>query len=171
MAKSEGKEKLRGRNGLSLRQQVFVREYIANGGNATAAHIAAGYKSTTPKTCGCETRKIPAVAKEIDRIMRKNLKKLDVNAEKTIQAMANVAFLDPRKAFKADGSIVPIHELPDEVAGAISSISVRQTETGNVYEYKFNDRCKAHDSLARHFGLYKPEEVKHDHRVTISIEI
>lgn len=155
---------------LSPAHKVFVREYIATN-NASTAYQKAFKLAKPAPVSGYKLLQSETIKREIERIVGPKMKELEVTANRTIEGMARVAFLDPRRAFKADGTTLPIHELPDDVAFAVSSVKMKQTDTGVIFEYRFDDRCKAQESLAKHFGIFKPEEVKHDHRVTISIEI
>jgi phage terminase small subunit len=45
-------------------------------------------------------------------------------AKRVLREIANVAFLDPRRIFAEDGSLLSPHEWPDDIAAAVSSIDV-----------------------------------------------
>lgn len=52
---------------LTLKQQKFADEFIANGGNATQAAISAGYKKRAAHSTGAENLQKPAVANYIKK--------------------------------------------------------------------------------------------------------
>lgn len=55
---------------LTPKQQVFCEEYVANGGNATAAALKAGYSTRTAYAIGCDNLKkveIKAYIKELSQ--------------------------------------------------------------------------------------------------------
>lgn len=55
------------RKGLTLKQQQFADEFIANGGNATQAAISAGYKRKAAHSMGAENLQKPAIADYIKK--------------------------------------------------------------------------------------------------------
>jgi phage terminase small subunit len=42
-----------------------------------------------------------------------------------LQEVALLAYADLRKMFRPDGALIPIHELPDDVAATVASLSGR----------------------------------------------
>lgn len=52
---------------LTLKQALFIREYIANGRNALQATIAAGYDSKQPDVLGAKILKSKLVAAELEK--------------------------------------------------------------------------------------------------------
>lgn len=86
-----------------------------------------------------------------------------VEGQKVVRAVATVAFQDIRKAFDERGNLLPIHDLPDEVAGAIAGIEIFEEYegkgadrvfTGYTKKIKFTDRIGACSLLGKHFKLF-----------------
>ena len=50
----------------------------------------------------------------------------------------------------------PIHELPDDVAGAIASVDVvKRKDDAEEYRVRLPDRIRALDLLGRHLGMFR----------------
>jgi phage terminase small subunit len=119
MAKSE--------QDLNKKQQIFAREYLVDR-NATRAAIAAGYKPKTAAQAGSRLLTNVKVQAEISKCAEKIFTNLDVSAEKVLRGLAELAFYDPRKMFRADGTLKSILEMDDPSAMALSAIDVHTTE-------------------------------------------
>ncbi|MCG5237585.1 terminase small subunit [Xanthobacter oligotrophicus] len=84
-----------------------------------------------------------------------------VTAERVLQELARIAFLDIRKAFNADGSMKPLDQLDDDTAAAIAGLEVskeldedgRQVVIGRIKKLKLSDKLGALTLLARHLGM------------------
>lgn len=59
------------KKGLTVKQQVFIREYLTNGYNGTKAAISAGYSKRSAKEIATENFTKPAIVREKDRLMSK----------------------------------------------------------------------------------------------------
>jgi phage terminase small subunit len=112
---------------LNEKQQIFAREYLVDR-NATRAAIAAGYKEKTAAQAGSRLLKDVKIQAEIARRAEKIFQKLDVSAERVLHGLAELAFYDPRKMFRPDGSLKSILEMDDTSAMAIGAIDVQTTE-------------------------------------------
>ena len=60
--------------------------------------------------------------------------------EKILHQLACVAYSDPRRLFRADGSFIPVHELDDATAAAISSIELDAEGKDPAVEQDRRDR-------------------------------
>ena len=84
---------------------------------------------------------------------------------------AKIAFLDIRKAFDGSGNLIPIHELDDSTAAAISGLDVDKkvskmtNENGEpvvesyLHKIKLSDKKGALDSLAKTLGMFSDGNV------------
>lgn len=59
------------KEGLTGKQQAFIREYVSNGNNGTQAAIAAGYSKNCARQIAAENLAKPYIAQEKDRLMSK----------------------------------------------------------------------------------------------------
>ena len=105
--------------------------------------------------------------------------------DRVLAEYAKLAFLDIRKAFDEDGNLVPIHEMDDDTAAAITGLEVeevratvevdegleaqphggalrrsRERQTvGRLKKVKLSDKKGALDSLAKYLGLFSDANV------------
>ena len=142
---------------LTARQAMFVSEFLASG-NATQSAIKAGYSAKTAKAIGAENLAKPAIAAAIAEARAKRFARNDITADRVLQELARIAFLDVRKLFHDDGAMKPLSEIDDDTAAAIAGIEVvRQFEdgeqVGTLHKIKIADKLVALDKLARNLGL------------------
>ncbi len=137
------------RDGLTIREALFARHYIANGGNATQAAASAGYLGD------CNVRAVslmsrPKIVRVIQRNAQKTLTELDARKERVLRELVCCAFVDPRQFFQADGSLKPIRELDACTAASISSFEFR---AGQLTKLRFASKTAALELLANYLGM------------------
>lgn len=148
---------------LTPKEQVFIREYLADG-NATRAATVAGYSERTASVTGSKLLRKAKVAQELAKLQEKLCQKLEISAEKVLQGIAQLAFYDPRKFFNEDGSLKRIIDLPDDIAPALSGMDVERLykhfgkgqaeEIGTISKVKLADRGLNLERLGRHLKLF-----------------
>lgn len=79
---------------LNARQQRFVAEYLANGGHAGKAALAAGYSAAEAAKHGSRLARTPKVRAAIDAGATRSLERLHVKADDVLAELAKVAFAD-----------------------------------------------------------------------------
>lgn len=143
---------------LTLKQALFVSEMLVDG-NASAAAKRAGYSERTAEKIGSENLRKPDIAEAIAKAQSKRLERNEVTAERVIAQLAAIAFLDVRKAFDAEGKLLPLHEIDDDTRAAlVVEVSQGFDQDGNPVQtrkVKFADKLVALDKLARHLGLFQ----------------
>lgn len=77
---------------MTARQTRFVQEYLANGQNATAAAIAAGYSRATAASIGSENLRKPEIAHAIAAAQQRVSSKLELDADTIARELAAVGF-------------------------------------------------------------------------------
>lgn len=77
---------------MTEQRRRFVAEYLARGGNATAAAVAAGYSEGSAAMQASRLIREPAVAAAIAAGRAKVLGRLEVKAETVLSELAKVAF-------------------------------------------------------------------------------
>jgi phage terminase small subunit len=82
--------------------------------------------------------------------------RVEIDQDWVVRRLARIADLDLRKLFSEDGVLRPIHELPEDVASAISSVDVVKRK-GDAEEYRVRlpDRIRSLDLLGRHLGMFR----------------
>jgi phage terminase small subunit len=119
------------RNGLTIKQEVFVGEYLIDGNSARAA-IAAGYSKRSAGALASQLLANPKVAKAIYTKHMKRADKFDISAERVLEGLGNLAFFDIRKLYKEDGSLKAVTELDDVTAQAICGIEIEKCLSGSA---------------------------------------
>jgi hypothetical protein len=105
---------------LSPRHEMFCKNYVANGFNATQAYIAVGYSPNgAAQAASCLMSKNNVTAR-IKELTASTLKAADLTLENTLAQIAAVAQFDKRKLYNAEGGKIPIHLLDDKTAAALS---------------------------------------------------
>jgi len=148
---------------LTPKQEKFVEEYLLDL-NATQAAIRAGYKPRKARQMGSENLSKPDIAKAIQEQMEARSKRTEISQDRVLQEYAKIAFLDPRKFYDDQGRLIPIYDLPEEVAAAIAGMDVVSERVGKdgegkpefatVRKIKLVDKKGALDSVARHLGMF-----------------
>lgn len=146
---------------LTPKQRRFVDEYLIDL-SATQAAIRAGYSQKTAGSIGEENLKKPEIASAIAERMKAREKRTDITQDRVLQELGRLAFLDVRKAFNADGSLKPIHELDDDTAAAVAGMDIAEIGSGEdtigfVKKIKLSDKRGALELVMRHLGMVAPK--------------
>ena len=167
---------------LTAKQSLFVKEYLVDL-NATQAAIRAGFSAKTAQEQSSRMLSNVIIQAAIQEEMNKRAEKVGITAERVLNEIAKMAFLDPRKLFDADGKPLHITALDDDTAASIAGLDV--VTTGNqdvgyadVLKIKLADKAKNLELLGRHLKLFtdKVEQTganggaqEHNHNVTVTI--
>jgi phage terminase small subunit len=152
-----------------------VSEYLKDS-NATQAAIRCGYSAKSANVNGPRLLVNAGIAAAIAEAQAKRLGRLDITADRVLREVANLAFSDVRAWFDENGALLPIHELPDNVAAALGSIEVQRQRTTrgeevtveeHVIKVKAWDKVRSLDMLMRHLALYK-DKLEHSGDVTFT---
>ncbi len=84
---------------LTPKQRLFVAEYLANDLNATHSGRKRWVQCEDGAGAGSRLLSNVMVAGEIERVQKPRLERLGITAEKVLQEIAKMAFLDQRKLF------------------------------------------------------------------------
>ena len=142
---------------LTAKQQRFVEEYLVDL-NATQAAIRAGYSTNTAGSIGDENLKKPEIKSAIDKALAERSKRTGINADRIIQELAKIAFLNPTDVINMDEATIRGDANREDTA-AIASVKVKRipTEDGDITEreVKTYDKIKALELLGKHIGMFK----------------
>ncbi|NBB11809.1 terminase small subunit [Pseudomonas sp. SLFW] len=145
---------------LTAKQQRFVEEYLKDL-NGTQAAIRAGYSQKTAAVIAAENLTKPNVQAAIAEGMQKRSSRTGITADRVLQELGRLAFVDIRRAYNADGSLKPLHELDDDTAAAVAGMDVTEIGTGDdaigfVKKIKLSDKKGALELVMRHLGMLSP---------------
>ena len=174
--------------GLTPKQQVFCREYVRTG-DPTAAYRA-GYacEAMSPvsiRSAASRLLKNATVSQQVARLQDHAARRQSVTVDRVIAEYAKLAFTDIRKAFDDAGNLKPIHELDDDVAGAIAGIEFEdmfewqgsgeereRVHTGRLAKIRLVDKRAALDSLGKYLGLFQePSSPASNNAVTLQLVV
>lgn len=146
---------------LNPKQLKFCNEYL-KGVSATQAAINAGYSKKTARQTGAEILTKPYIKEYIEARKEKAVEKSEITIDRIQQEYARIAFFDIRRIYNADGTLIPIKDLDDDTAAAISSIEsiqelYRGKTTGTTKKVKGFDKIRALDGLGKILGAFEAD--------------
>lgn len=148
----------------AARQLLFAEAYVANGGLGTDAAIAVGISPKNAGQWAHRALKNPDVKARIDANRAQLAEKFSLRSEDILRELAKIVYFDPRKLMAPDGTVLPINEWPDDVAGAIASIEVeelfdgrgeKREKIGVLKKIKAWNKGQAIEQAMKHLGLFE----------------
>lgn len=141
-----------GENAQKDRRAAFVQEYLRNGRNGTQAVIAAGYSPKGASVTAVRLLAQPSIAQQIGTRLAKASEITGLSLERTLLEVARVAYSDPRRYWRPDGSMIPQSEWTEDMAAAVASV---EEGPDGAKKLKLWDKNAALDKAMRHLGLYE----------------
>lgn len=119
-------------NGLTAMQDLFVLEFLKDF-NATQAAIRAGYSAKTARFQGARLLTNVNVAQAVAAAREERQERVKVDTDRLEQETERIALSDIRRLVR-DGMLLPIGDIPDELAPAIASVEVvtREVSKGDI---------------------------------------
>lgn len=148
--------------GLSAKERLFVNEFIRTS-NVTKAAKAAGCSAKSAAQAGSRMYKRVNVKAAIDARLEKAADKAELKAADVLAEMRKLAFANLKGAFAEDGSLLPMHEMPDDVAAALIGVETdeifggrgrKKVKVGYTRKVKLIDKVRALEMLGKHFKLF-----------------
>jgi Phage terminase, small subunit len=143
---------------LTDKQKRFVNEYLIDL-NATQAAIRAGYSVKTADVIGLQLLRKTTVQEALQRRQRDREVRTEITQDKIVNALAKIAFSDPRKVMTWGPNGVVLKDsasLTDDDAAMVAEVA----ETNTGLRLKTNDRMKALELLGKHLGMFT-DKVEH----------
>lgn len=146
---------------LSAKQRKFVNEYLKSR-NAAKAARAAGYSAKAAETNGPRLLRNAQVKAAVEASLDRATEKAELTAAEVLAEIRKLAFVDGTTAFKSDGSMLPFHEMPEDVRKSIvgsetvelfAGRGATRRQIGHVRKIKHADKVRALELLAKHFKL------------------
>lgn len=166
---------------LSLKQQLFVEEYLVDL-NATQAAIRAGYAKKNADVTGPRLLGNVGIAKAIQEAFAARADRLGLTQDRVVQELMAIAFaaITDLASWNEDGElqIVRSDQLSPEAAAALkevrsttSTITFQEHERSTVYKaVKQHDKMRALELLGKHLGMFA-ERHKHEHSGTVGLTL
>ena len=128
------------------------------------------HPKAAPKTCeaiGSQILNHPYTQEYLQAKAEKAAENADVNQTRVLKEITRIGLFDPRRLFDNVGNPLPITELDDDVAAAISGLKVTQIGgkdgeegIGSVIEYKLSDENSALEKLMKYLGAYEKDNAQ-----------
>ena len=113
---------------IAPKAAAFIGHYLVCL-NATKAAIDAGYSEHTAAQAGYRLLRNVHIRGELRRRLEERLGAQQVTVEGVLELIRKRAYADIRKLYRQDGSILPVHEWPDDVAVGVAGIETEETWT------------------------------------------
>lgn len=152
---------------LKPKHSRFVANYVANGcKDATQAALSAGYTGKNVRVTASKLLTKANIQAAIADVLAKQQVRCLIDKDRILAELARIATCDIAGAFDANGNILPIKDMPEDVRRAISSIEVESLpsiinkdgeadgEGGTVTKIKFWDKPATLRDLGKHFRLF-----------------
>lgn len=133
---------------LTLKQQMFCREYIIDF-NGTQAAIRAGYSKHTAFTISCENLKKPYIQAYIKELTKQITDKLDLSAETLLK---------------------DIIEIRDKCNGKKKVKITVGEDDKELYTFNPKGALTACEQLGKHIGLFEKDNKQKSEQTTIIIQ-
>lgn len=164
-------------NPLNDKQKRFCDEYLIDR-NATQAAIRAGYSKKTASVQSFDLLRKPNIQHYLAGKSEKALSKLDISLDRTLQEIGRIAFQDARNYFDQDGSLIPIHQLSDDAAAALSGFEIEElfefigkekVQIGVTKKIKRFDKTKALEMLMKYYGAFERDNKQKETKVVVPL--
>jgi phage terminase small subunit len=109
----------------------------------------------------------PNVASRVAEFRAPAMKAARLEIEGTLHQLACVLRSDARLLFRPDGSLIPVHELDDATAAAISSIEL--DAEGRPKKIRLWSKTDAIDKAMRHLGAYERDNAQRSENLAIQV--
>lgn len=146
---------------LNSKQLLFVKEYLIDR-NATRAAKAAGYSARCAHSTGPRMLEDAGIKAEIAKHTERLYQKTGLTAQRVLEEIQKLAFVDLSKAYHEDGSLLHPHDMPADVRASLQSVETDEIKAGKgskrkriglVRKIKLSDKVRSLEMLAKHFKL------------------
>lgn len=142
--------------------------------NATQSAIYAGFSEDTAKQQGWQLLQREDIQAYIQTQRDILAEKTGISREKVLAEIARLAFADIRNYYDGDNQLIPVTDLSDDAAAALSSLKVDELYAGEVTightkEIKLYNKLDGLEKLARHLGLYEKDNKQKELTANINL--
>ena len=163
-----------GQAAAAARQEVFVQTYIANGNNATQAAITAGYSPKTAYSQGQRLLKKVEISRELAEAAQSVAEITGLKTQRVLLETARIAYFDPARLYREDGSLKHVTEMDDDTRAAIANIEINESVVdgvvvGRTTKIKLWDKPRALEMGMKHLGLYERDNTQQREALQIQV--
>jgi phage terminase small subunit len=141
---------------LTVLQSKFIDGYLKHGVGSKAVIDAGGSPNGASVTAN-RLLKHPKVAAEIARRRQLSEKRAQLSVEMVMSELKNLVTSNVQDLYNEDGTLKGIHELPADVAKAISSIEMGDKGSG-IKKLKTHNKLGAIELASKLLGMVRAEQ-------------
>jgi phage terminase small subunit len=156
---------------LKPKWKAFVDQWLLNGGNASQAYRDAfGYSGKWAAKKAHQIQLHPKVKQYMELVQECAgfvlIDAASCNAKRAFDEESAIAYFDPRRMFKEDGSVMSPKDWPDDVARAIAGIDIDEVilEDGTAkrkYKVRFWNKGDSLNRIQKCLGMQRePQEAE-----------
>ncbi|MBW1697848.1 MAG: terminase small subunit [Deltaproteobacteria bacterium] len=146
---------------LTTRQGKFIDNLLMGMGQGEA-YERAGYKARGAAARANASRLLTNtnIQKKLQKRRQESAQRVDLSSERLLEEEKAIAFSDIGKLFNSNGALIAPDKLPEQVRRALSLVKVIKKADGSThYKYRFWDKGKALERLAKYIGMFKDENI------------
>lgn len=149
----------------NARHERFAQE-LAKGATQVEAYTKAGYKPNDGHAARLAGN--GRVVARIEEILGRAAERAEITTARVLEELGKIGFSDIRKMFTPGGNLLPICDLDDDAAAALSSIEVvtrkvpggEEAEVEHIAKIKVWDKRAALVDIGKHLGMFVE---RHEH--------
>jgi phage terminase small subunit len=158
---------------ITSKQEAFALAYcrLMNASDAYREAYHAG--NMNPKTINEAASRLLKNSKVSARIAELKVPAIaaaGLSVERTLREIARVAYSDPGRYYRADGTMKPIVEWDDDMRAAVAQFETETNPDGAaITKLKFWDKNAAIDKAKRHLGLYNRDNAQRSENLSLQV--
>lgn len=143
----------------NVKHERFCQEYCKSH-NVTQSYIKAGYSKKTAQAASSRLLSQVIIEHRIEELEERVSKKLEISAENIGREFMKIGFANVKSFVNDNGTIKGLHELPDELTAAVSSIKTKTLKSAKntsviETELKFHSKERSLEALGKHIGWFE----------------
>jgi phage terminase small subunit len=141
---------------LTPKHLKFIDEYLKHGIGSKAV-IACGMSASGASVTANRFLKDPRIVAELARRRQLSEKRAQLSVEMVMSELKNLVTSNVQDLYNEDGTLKGIHELPADVAKAISSIEMGDKGSG-IKKLKTHNKLGAIELASKLLGMVRAEQ-------------
>jgi phage terminase small subunit len=172
---TEGGAKKRRRTQLPRQDRLYRRarfceEYLANGHKASAAAVAVGYaEGSSARGVGHTFLAELKASGELAAAARQRAEAAELETVRTLREVARIAYGDVGRLFDAEGKLIPLADLDEDVRAIVAWIEL--WPDGTPKKVKLWSKVDALDMAMRHAGLFERDNGRSQPNLTLMVDL
>jgi phage terminase small subunit len=156
--------------GRAQKRTEFCEAYLANGHKAAAAAVAVGYgKGRSARSAAHRFLAELTASGELATAARQRGAAAALETVRTLREVARVAYADIGRLFDAEGRLIPVADLDEDIRAAIASIEL--WPDGTPKRVKLWPKIEALEMAMRHAGLFERDNRQSQQNMILQVEL